>query len=319
MTLILLTGSTGFVGQTLCKSLTETGIAFRAAVKTIPNPGSNLQDYCTVGDIGPATDWSMALDGIDVVIHLANRAHVMNEQAGNPLAEYRRVNVDGTANFARQAVKAGVRRFIFVSSIKVNGEETKDGPFNEDDPPSPQDAYGISKWEAEQELQQITGETKMEFVILRPPLMYGPGVKANFLRLIQVIDRGFPLPLGAIQNLRSLISVSNLVDALLLCTHHPKAANQTFLISDNEDVSTPSLIRFIAKALNIPARLLPFSPFLIRLAGRLVGKTDAVSRLLGSLVIDSSKIRDTLGWQPPFTLQQGLNETAQWYNTTKRK
>lgn len=318
----LLTGSSGFVGAATCQRLATAGFTIRGTMRTLPtdNNTPNNITYHEIGTITPNTDWTDALAGIDTIVHLANRAHVMQEQATNPLAVYRSINVEGTANLARQAARAGVRRFIFISSIKVNGEATQEQPFDETSTPNPQDPYGISKWEAEQTLWQIAKETPMEVVILRPPLMYGSGVKANFLRLMQAIDRGIPLPLGAItHNRRSMLYVGNLADAIATCITHPQAAGQTFLVSDGEDVSTTTLIRYLAQALGKPARLLPISQQFIQLAGALTGKSAAVSRLIGSLRVDSSKIRHLLDWSPPFTLEDGLQATAKWYNTIKHQ
>jgi nucleoside-diphosphate-sugar epimerase len=318
----LITGSSGFVGAATRQRLATAGFTVRGIVRTLNTntPPINGITYHEIGTITPTTDWTIALEGIDTIVHLANRAHVMQEHASNPLAEYRNVNVTGSVNLAQQAAKAGVRRFIFVSSIKVNGEATQEQPFCETSMPNPQDPYGVSKWEAEQALQQIATETSLELVILRPPLMYGAGVKANFLRLMQAIDRGIPLPLGAItHNRRSMLYVGNLADAIATCITHPQAAGQTFLVSDGEDVSTTALIHHLAQALGKPTRLIPIPQQFIQLAGSLTGKNAAVSRLIGSLCIDSSKIRHVLDWSPPFTLENGLQATATWYNTTKHQ
>jgi nucleoside-diphosphate-sugar epimerase len=236
----------------------------------------------------------------------------MDETAGDPLIAYRQVNVAGTENLARQAVEHGVRRLVFLSSIKVHGEETA-VPYTEQHLAAPQDPYGASKLEAEKILHEISTETGLEVVIIRPPLVYGPGVKANFLNLLKIVERGVPLPLASITNARSLVYLGNLIDAIVTCATHPRAAGQTFLVSDGEDVSTPQLIRQLATALDRPARLLPFPPSLMRLAGKLTGKSMAVDRLLGSLVVDSGKIRRELGWKPPYTMAEGLAETAKWY------
>ncbi len=322
MTSILLTGINGFVGAATNQRLATAGFTVRGIVRTLNTntPKINGITYHEIGNITPTTDWTIALEGIDTIVHLANRAHVMQEHASNPLAEYRNVNVTGSVNLAQQAAKAGVRRFIFVSSIKVNGEATQEQPFCETSMPNPQDPYGVSKWEAEQALQQIATETSLELVILRPPLMYGAGVKANFLRLMQAIDRGIPLPLGAITyNRRSMLYVGNLADAIATCITHPQAAGHTFLVSDGHNVATTTLIRHLANALGKPARLLPIPQQFIQLAGSLTGKNAAVSRLIGSLCIDSSKIRHVLDWSPPFTLEKGLQATATWYNTTKHQ
>ncbi len=288
----------------------------RAAIRTTPSKWE-LQDrveIIQVGDIGTATDWSEALVGVDCVVHLAARTHVMRDTTADPLAKYRRVNVEATMALARAAAAARIRRLVFLSSIKVNGERTANNPFTEDDAPRPEDAYGISKWEAEQALWEIAGETKLEVVVLRAPLVYGPGVKGNFLRLMNAIARGVPLPLASVHNHRSLIYVGNLVAALRCCIERPAAAGKTFLVADDADVSTPELIRAIAAALDVPARLVPFPPALLYAVATLLGKTASVSRLTGSLQLDSRRIRHELGWRPEYALKQGLAETAQWYH-----
>jgi len=235
----------------------------------------------------------------------------MEDTAANPLDEFRRVNVQGTLNLARQAAAAGVRRFVFVSSIKVNGEMTQLGrPFTADDAPAPLDAYGVSKMEAEQGLREIALQTGMEMVIIRPPLVYGPGVKANFAAMMRWLRYGVPLPLGVIHNQRSLVSLENLVDLLVTCITHPAAANQTFLVSDGEDVSTTELLRRMGQAMGKPARLLPVPGSWLKLAAGLVGKGDVAQRLCGSLQVDISKTRELLGWVPPVSLDEGLRRAA---------
>ena len=310
---ILVTGANGFVGTALYRALIGRGFAARRAVRraeAVVTPGADV----VVGEIGPTTDWRQALQDVDAVIHLAARAHVMRDAAVDPLADYRRVNVLGTQGLARAAADAGVRRMIFLSSIKVNGEKTASKPYSEQDPPRPQDAYGVSKWEAEQMLRAIAADSHMEAVVLRPPLLYGPGVKGNFLGLMRVIDRGLPLPLASIHNRRSLLYIGSLIDAIMLCLNNPMAAGKTYLLADSEGVSTPDLIRGIASALRKPARLLPFPPALLKFAGALAGKTESVSRLLGSLQIDASSIRRELNWQPCADMARGLAETARWYH-----
>ena len=244
-------------------------------------------------------------------MHLAARVHIMRDDAADPLAEFRRVNVEGTRVLASAAAAAGVRRFVYLSSIKVNGESTL-RPFTETDPPSPEDAYGISKWEAERGLTQIARASAMQYVILRSPLVYGPGVRGNFLSLMLAVARGVPLPLAAIDNRRSLLYVGNLVDAIRVCLSHPAAAEQLFLVSDGQDVSSAELSRRLAAALQVRPRLVPVPVPLLRLAGRLAGRGAAIERLVGSLQVDSSRIRAILGWFPPFSLDEGLAETARW-------
>ena len=270
-----------------------------------------------LGDIHTSTTLAAALRGVDVVVHLAARVHMMNDDAPDTLTEFRRVNVEGTVALARAAVEHGVRRIVFVSSVKVNGEATAGRPFTEDDAPAPQDPYGVSKREAEDALRMIGTRTGMEITIVRPALVYGPGVRANFLHLLKTVERGIPLPLPNIQNRRSLVGVENLADLLVECVGHPGAANETFMASDGEDVSTRELVARMAKALGRPARFLPVPESAIRLAARMTGKEAAVDRLFGSLVVDSSKARQKLGWKPPVTLDNGLAATARWYLETK--
>ena len=259
------------------------------------------------------TGWSDALAGVQTVIHCAARVHVMRDHAQDPLTEFRRVNTLGTEILARAAAHCGVKRLVFLSSIRVNGENTlPDTPFDHPSPAKPQDPYAISKWEAEQALTRVAAETGLEIVVLRCPLVYGPGVKGNFLRLLQAVNHGIPLPLALARNRRSLIYLDNLTDAIATCLTHPAAAGKTYLMSDGEDVSTAELISRIAQALGKPSRLWPCPLGLMELVGMLTGKSDEIARLLGSLCIDSSKIRSELDWTPPYTLEQGLAETARW-------
>lgn len=311
---VLVTGATGFVGRFLCKRLLAEGWDVRGTLLAAENPTALVDGVvpAVIEPLGAETHWGHALAGVDTVIHLAARVHIMDDMSVDPLQEFRTVNTEGTRQLAREAAMAGVQRLVFVSTIKVNGEET-DIPYIEDSLVMPTDPYGISKWEAEEALQQIEPETGLEVVIIRPVLVYGPGVKANFLNMMKAVSRGFPLPFSSIANKRSLIYVGNLVDALATCAVHPLAAGQTYLVSDGEDVSTPGLIRRTASALEVSAHLLPFPPYLMRLAGKLVGKSSAVDRLTGSLTVDSSKIRRDLGWKPPFTMAEGLLETAKWF------
>jgi nucleoside-diphosphate-sugar epimerase len=259
-----------------------------------------------VDDLATA-DLSGALAGIDTVIHLAARAHVMRDASLDPLSEFRKVNVAATRNLACQAAAAGVKRMIFMSSIKVHGEC---GRFSESDAPAPQDAYGVSKHEAETTLREIAGQSRLEFVIVRPPLVYGPGVKANFQALIGAVARGLPLPLGAINNCRSLVSRDNLVDFVLRCTSHPAAANEAFLVSDGEDLSTPELVRRLARAMGRPARLVPIPPAILRGGAAMLGRRAMAQRLLGSLQLDISKARRVLEWSPPFSVDEGLRRAT---------
>lgn len=302
---VLVTGATGFVGTALRARLAASGVEVVPAVRS----KSGLPYEMAIGNLDASTDWRFALTACDAVVHLAARVHVMEDAAQNPLALYRATNTDATLNLARQAAQAGVKRFVFISSIKVNGEG-REAAYRETDAPAPEDPYAISKWEAEQGLWRIAQETGLDVVVLRPPLVYGPGVKANFLRLIDTVARGWPLPLGAIENRRSLLYLGNFVDAIRACVEHPAAAGQTFLIDDGQPVSTPELIRAVAHAMGRPARLLAVPMGLLELAGVLLGKRAAVTRLTGSLWLDSSLIRTRLGWTPPYTLRQGLDATV---------
>lgn len=271
----------------------------------------------TVGDLNKSTDWSEVLgQNTDVVVHLAGQVPLTDGAVGPPGDRYAEVNTLGTANLARQCAQNGVKRFIFVSTVKVLGEG-KSEPYRDTDLAVPADAYAISKWEAEQALWQVAAETGMEVVVPRPPLVYGPGVKGNFLRLMQAIDKRRPLPLGAIHNRRSLVYLGNLVDAIRLCITHPQAAGKTFLVSDADDISTPELVRRIAAALGRQPFLLPIPVSWMRWAGRMLGKQAAIDRLLGSLCVDISPLREELGWTPPYTMQAGLEATAEWYRITK--
>lgn len=306
---ILVSGATGFLGRALCRTLSERGASVRAAVR---RAGDGRADAVGVGDIGPATDWSRALEGVDRVIHCAARVHMMNDRASDPLGEFRCVNTEGTLNLGRQAAAAGVKRFVFVSSIKVNGERTLPGqPFTADDAPNPQDDYGLSKAEAEAGLRELAAATGMSCTIVRPPLVYGPGVKANFASMMRWISRGVPLPLGAVRdNRRSLVSLDNLVDLLITCADHPAAANQIFLVSDGEDLSTAELLRRLGMALGKPARLLAVPPGLLRLAATLLGRREIAKRILDNLQVDVGKTRQLLDWQPPVTVDEGLRRAT---------
>ena len=272
-------------------------------------------NYRIVTGICASTDWGDVLSGVQTVIHCAARVHVMDDHTQDPLAEFRRVNTLATDTLARAAARSGVKRLVFLSSIKVNGESTpSDAPFDQASPAKPQGPYAISKWEAEQALTRVSAETGLEIVVLRCPLVYGPGVKGNLLRLLQAVDRGIPLPLALARNRRSFIYLDNLTDAIATCLTHPAAAGKTYLVSDGEDVSTAELTARIAQALGKPSRLWPCPLGLIELAGRMTGKSDEIARLLGSLCIDNSKIRSELDWTPPYTLEQGLAETARWFH-----
>ena len=307
---LLVTGANGFVGKSLCAELSRRGYVVRGASRSADVEFGGCQQAIAVA-IGPETDWSAALNDLDVVIHLAARVHVMKDTAADPLAEFRKVNVAGTLSLACQAAASGVKRFVFVSSVKVNGEYTLSGQaFNELDLPAPQDTYGVSKHEAEMGLRQIALATGMDVVIIRPPLVYGPGVKANFAALMLAVQRGWPLPLGAVHNQRSLVALDNLVDFIITCTVHPQAANQTFLVSDGHDVSTTELVQRLARARGVPARLLPVPVWVLQAAAALAGKGDEVQRLCGNLQVDISKARSLLGWMPPVAMNESLQFAA---------
>lgn len=270
-----------------------------------------------VGEIGPTTDWSTALRDVQVVVHLAARVHVMHDTNADPLAAYREVNTDGALNLASQAVAHGVRRFVYVSSIKVNGEETMpDRPFTEEDHPAPLNPYGISKLEAEQLLSDIAATTNMEVVIIRPSLVYGPQVKANFLRLLQIVNNGLPLPFASVRNKRSLIFLDNLIDFIMCCLTHPAASGETFFVSDGEDLSISELIRRIAFHMGRPARLLSVPEKLLQFGAKLTAKTAEIDRLCGSLQVDISKAKRILGWIPPISVDEGIKKTVEWFVST---
>lgn len=309
---VLLTGASGFVGKAVLAAGKQRGLQIRSVYRSIGSAQGQL-DTVQVSALDGTADWSRALQGVDVVIHTAARAHVMREELLDPLAEYRRVNVEGTLNLALQAAAAGVRRFVFISSIKVNGEATAQGRlFTADDPPAPEDAYGLSKAEAEAKLKQVARETGMEVTIIRPPLIYGPGVKGNFVSLINWVGRGLPLPLGAVtHNRRSLVGLDNLVDLILVCVDHPKAANQIFLVSDGEDLSTTELLKRIGEAVKQPARLLWVPAGAISFMAGLVGKEVISQRLLGSLQVDIHKTCDLLNWKPSVAVDEGLRRAVE--------
>lgn len=309
---ILVTGANGFIGSTLCAKLRNNGFETRCAVRTF-KLHQDFTEGVAIGSISAETNWRKALENVKQVVHLAARSHLINDKSSNPLTDFRRVNVEGTMNLARQAAGAGVTRFIFLSSVKVNGESTKRGrPFTADDTPSPENSYGVSKHEAEQVLRQIAIETGMEVVIIRSPLVYGPGVKANFDTMMRWLARGLPLPLAALtDNRRSLVALDNLVDLIMICLNHPAAVNQTLLVSDGEDLSTADLLNRIGLNMGRPARLFCVSPELLRLGAALVNRPDIYQRLCGSLQVDISKSRQLLGWNPPISVDEGLKKTAE--------
>jgi Nucleoside-diphosphate-sugar epimerases len=321
---VLVTGAAGFIGSSLCGWLAQQGYVVRGTLRCQDQrlaerkPPENTHYVC-VGDIDSWTRWSDALQGVEVVLHLASRVHVMRESDPDPLAAFRRVNVAGTERLAREAIATGVRRLVYVSSVKVNGEHTTEQPFSTRDVAQPQDPYAVSKWEAEQVLRRLASKSGLEVVIVRPPLVYGPGVGGNFLRLLKLVDRGVPLPLVGEFNRRSLVSVFNLCDLLKQCLEHRRAAGQIFLVSDGEDLSTVELIRRLARAMGKPARLFPIPEPLLRLLGRVTGKSAEVNRLWGSLQVDISMTQHHLGWEPSVSVEEGLARTIRWYLASRER
>lgn len=311
---MLVTGAAGFVGQAVIAKLNMDADRYQVTSLTRTSPLSGaIQSSVVYGDICEPLDWNThALVHVHTVVHCAARVHVVDDRTTDPLAEFRRVNLNGTLNLARQAAQSGVRRFVFVSSIKVNGESTAPGrPFKADDSPAPKDAYGFSKHEAELALRALCSCSSMELVIIRPPLVYGPGVQANFASMMRWLKRGVPLPLGGVDNRRSLVALGNLVDLIATCIHHPAAAGQTFLVSDNEDVSTAQLLRRMGAALGSPARLVSMPPAWIEGCAALLGKRNIAQRLCGSLQVDITKTREILGWLPPLSLDEGLKKATE--------
>lgn len=314
MATILITGANGFVGQHLGVYLVKQGHQVIATSRSRDATFDYIPTHVAkVGDIDVKTDWTTALKGVEVVIHLAARVHVMREKAADPLLEFRRMNAKGTLQLAQQAAETGVRRLVYLSSIKVNGEETISHPFTEQDETIPEDPYARSKWEAEQHLMDVGAQTGLEVSIIRPPLVYGAGVRGNFLSLLELAAKAWPLPLASIDNRRSLVGIENLCSLIEVCVRHPQAAGEVFLVSDGQDISTPELIRMLAEAMQRPCRLLPFPTSFLAIASKLLGQQGVWERLAGSLQVDIGKARQQLGWEPPVPLEQGLADTVDWY------
>jgi len=315
----LITGATGFIGHAVCEQLLARGWQVKGTIRSSSQDGVGLPEGvipCSVDSLGPGTDWRKALSGIEMIVHLAARVHIMKDTSEDSLLEFRQVNTHATERLARMAAQMGARRFVFLSTIKVNGEDSGDRAFNEEDALNPQDNYALSKLEAEQALRRVAEETGLDVVILRSPMVYGPGVKGNFLRLIQVVQRGIPLPLASVHNRRSVIFLGNLVEVVISCMTHPQAKGKTYLVGDDEQLSTAELISRTARALGKSARLWPFPVELLRYAAMLLGKSAEADKLLNSLLVDSSKIRSELGWKPHFSLDEGLSVTARWFRQT---
>jgi UDP-glucose 4-epimerase len=311
---VLVTGATGFVGRTLCETLSKSGYLVRASLHLDRSTPDWISEKVLVGDIGAATDWREALQGVSLVVHLAARAHILRDSAA---ASYVETNAEGTRRLADESARAGVKRFLYLSSVKVNGEATVDGAYTSSDEPHPLDDYGKSKWSAEMHVRRIAVSSAMDAVIVRPPLVYGPGVRANFLRLMRMVDSGWPLPLGAIDNRRSLISVWNLCDFLKRALEHPIASNRTWMVSDGEDLSTPDIIRRLGRAMGKRVRLIPVPVSVLKLIGAATGKKAELDRLCGSLVVDMAQSCRDLEWRPTLSVDEGLARTVLWYRSTR--
>jgi len=315
---VLITGANGFVGSALCKASLKNGWHPKGALwkldkqKGLPEGTKSVE----IDSIGPDTHWEEALQETDCVIHLAARVHVMNDTEKDPLQTYRLVNTEGTRHLAEEAARMGVKRFVYISTVKVNGEEN-DRPYQETNTPDPKDPYGVSKWEAEQALMKISRDSGMEIVNIRPPLVYGPGVRANFLNLLKLVNKGIPLPMGCVNNRRSLVFLGNFVDGILKCAEHPKAVGETFLISDGDDKSTRELIILLANIMDKKIWIVPVPVSLLMLGGKILGKSAVISRLVDSLMLDVSKIKSTLDWKPPFSMEKGLKQTITWFKSNQ--
>lgn len=315
---ILLTGATGFLGRALIKELEGSNLGVRPVVRSIND--DSPKGAVAVGAIDGCTTYTEALVGVYTVIHAAARAHIMKDEADDPLSEYRKVNVCGSENLARQAIASGVKRFVFISSIKVCGESTTGSkPYDENIDPAPRDFYAQSKLEAELLLKKVVAGSDMELVIIRPPLIYGPDVKANFLNLLRLCDSPFPLPFGLVNNRRSIVYLGNLVDFIIRCCEHPSAANRTLLVADAQDVSLASLISMIRSSMGRRAYLLPIPVSLFILLGRITDKMMVVDRLVGDLRLNNAQTRQLIDWTPPYTSNEGLAETVASFISAKSR
>ena len=310
--MILLTGSTGFIGKSMCKKFEEKSISFIAPVRSIAGKSTESAKLLKIDSITSETDWSVALKNVNTVIHLAAYVHTMSSSTTSLLSEYRKVNTAGTLNLAKQAAQSGVVRFIFLSTIKVNGEYSLENkPFIADDVNIPTDPYALSKYEAEHGLRELAAKTGMEVVIIRPPLVYGPGVKGNFQSMIKLLSKGYPLPFGSVRNMRSLVAVDNLTDLIIRCVDHPAAANRIFLASDGEDISTTELLIEISKALEKPNRLIPIPQSILEIALRIFGKKEIAIRLFGNLQVDITETTQVLDWKPVVGFEKAVKNTVQ--------
>ncbi|VFR64564.1 UDP-glucose 4-epimerase [plant metagenome] len=307
---VLVTGVTGFVGKETVRALIAKGHTVHGAVRREGVDMPACEAMHVVGDIGAMTDWRAALQGVDAVVHLAARAHVLNESHDSPLTLFRAVNTQGTLALARHCLDAGVKRFVFVSSIGVNGAHTETAPFRETDVPNPAADYALSKLEAETALKDLLAGSSMTLVIVRPPLVYAGNAPGNFRRLLGLVDSGIPLPFASIDNRRSMVALENLADFLTVCVSHSQAANQLFLIADGTDVSLPQILRSLAEGMNKAPRLLPFPGALLSLGASMVGKAALYRQLCGSLIVDASHARSLLGWQPIIGTEEALRRAG---------
>ncbi|MEN5035225.1 SDR family oxidoreductase [Pseudomonas sp. TWI929] len=316
---VLVTGAGGFIGQALCKCLEGAeDIEVVGAVRALPAQALGRSQLVAVGDIDEHTDWSQALAGVSVVVHLAARAHVLNEQSKDPLTEFRRVNVDGALALFQQAIDAGLKRFVFISSIGVVGGSTQGKPFTETTPPAPHADYACSKFEAEEALKALSQSSGVELVIVRPPLVYAAHAPGNFARLLKLVALGVPLPFGYVSNQRSMVALENLVDFIALCVCHPAAAGETFHVSDDEDVSLPQMLTLLGRGMGRRVLLLPVPTGLMAIGAQLVGKKNVYTQLCGSLQVDASKSRLLLGWRPPISAEAALMQAGEHFKRSQR-